>query len=60
MNLLKEQSLISELEQICTRLGDAAAGINVDPGASKATIDSIFTDLADLRGRIEDQTAANS
>ena len=60
MNLLKEQSLISELEQICTRLGDAAAGINVDPGASKTTIDSIFTDLADLRGRIEDQTAANS
>ena len=60
MNLLKEQSLISELEQICTRLGDAAAGIIVDPGVSKTKIDSIFADLADLRGRIEDQTAANS
>jgi hypothetical protein len=60
MNLSNEQSLISELKQICGRLGDAVAGINIDPGGSKKEIDGICADLAELRRRMGDQTAART
>jgi hypothetical protein len=60
MNLSKEQSLLSELKQICTRLGDALARVNVDPGGSKEKIDGIYADLAELRGRMGDHNASNT
>ncbi len=60
MNLSKEQSLLSELKQICSRLGEAVAGINVDPGVSKEKIDGICADLAELRGRMGDHAATNT
>ena len=60
MNLSKEQSLLFELKQIYSRLGDAVAGITVDPGGSKEKIDGISADLAELRGRMDDHTALNT
>lgn len=60
MNLSKEQSLLSELKQICSRLGDAVNGINVDPGGSREKIDDICADLADLRGRMGDHATTNT
>lgn len=59
MNTSKEQSLLSELRQICSRLGDAVTGINADPGGSKEKIDGICADLAELRGRMGDHATAN-
>ena len=60
MNLSKEQSLLSELKQICNRLGDAMTSVNVDPGGSQEKIDRIYADLAELRGRMSDHASANT
>ena len=54
-----EKSLLSELKHVCNRLGEAAAGILVDPSGSKEKIDSIGADLDELRVRIREQGAAN-
>ena len=60
MNLSTEQSLLSELKQICNRLGDAMAGISVDPGGSQEKIDGIYADLVELRGRMSDHASSNT
>jgi hypothetical protein len=60
MNPSKEQSLLSELKQICSRLGDVVDGIDVDPGGCKEKIDGICADLVELRDRVGDPAPANT
>lgn len=60
MNASLEQSLLSELRQICSRLGDVVAGIHVDPGDAREKIDTICDDLTELRGRMVGQESSNT
>jgi hypothetical protein len=53
MDTLNEQSiLVSELKQICGRLGEAVAGMNSDLCGSRDKIDGIDADLDRLRATI--------
>ena len=54
MDNSEEQSLLFELKLICKRLGEAVAGMESDPGASREKIDAVNADLDALRMRMAD------